>query len=575
MDGQYKVEGLLGAGGFGVVYAVHNVLELTPKPLALKLLRSEEREDKKGERWLKREFALLREHAQEGLARVESLGVCGEHGPYFTMERLEGRTLREWLWEEGRLGVGEGVKVVCKLLETLERLHGKGVTHRDVKPENVFVTGGGRVVLLDLGLAKGESGRRGGETVTGRGQVPGTPHYMSPQRAEGGAASTVDDVYAASVVLFEVLTGESPFAISAGANAFGVAAAIRQGPRCGVRELREEVPMAVGKALGWALEPVVEDRREGSRAEGLRELLEVGLRASENERKASSWFGRLLSWGKGEGEERGSARIKRTTGYKQALEQAKALKGFTFQGVKGRTGRFLGVKGRTGRFLQETTGLVFRLIPGGSYLMGSPEGVGYGDERPQHEVRVEPFLLCESPCTQGAWDRIAKGRIEDTRGWRGEELPIEGVKWNDVRRWCEKAGLRLPSEAEWEYACRAGSVGAYCFGASEEELLDYGWFEDNSGGRTNPVRGKKPNAWGLYDMHGNVLEWCEDDWEDDYRGAPAVGWPARKVAGASERVFRGGCWDYSASSCRAAFRYRFEPGLRDFDLGFRPARSLP
>ena len=257
--------------------------------------------------------------------------------------------------------------------------------------------------------------------------------------------------------------------------------------------------------------------------------------------------------------------------YAEALELAKQLEGLRFLGVTRQTCGEL--EGETGRFEHEATGLVFRLIPGGSYLMGSPKGVGRNMEWPQHEVTVEPFWLCETPCTQAAWDRIAREHgIEDERSEKGEEFAIEKVSWHDVRTWCEKAGLRLPSEAEWEYACRAGSAEAYCFGESEAELPDYAWFDRNSG-RLHSVGKKKPNAWGLHDMHGNVWEWCEDDWGPHYEGAPAVGWPARQVAGASERVSRGGCWRYSVSYCRSAYRYRDEPDSRRFDLGFRPARS--
>ena len=268
--------------------------------------------------------------------------------------------------------------------------------------------------------------------------------------------------------------------------------------------------------------------------------------------------------------------------YAETLELAKQLEGLRFLEV---TRQVCGeLEGETGRFQHEATGLVFRLIPGGRYFMGSPEGVGGFDERPQHEVRVEPFLLCEVPCTQAAWDPIVREHgidgwgqqwIDDQRWWEGEELPIEGVSRMDVTRWCEKTGLRLPSEAEWEYACRAGSTGDHCFGESWRELKNYAWYMDNSGYRTKPVKGKKPNAWGLYDMHGNVWEWCEDDWWEDYEGAPSVGWPARKVDYESEGVLRGGCWYDPTISCSSASRARDSPAHRSNRLSFRPARSLP
>ena len=143
-----------------------------------------------------------------------------------------------------------------------------------------------------------------------------------------------------------------------------------------------------------------------------------------------------------------------------------------------------------------------------------------------------------------------------------------------MRAWCEKAALRLPSEAEWEYACRAGSTKAHCFGESKAELQDYAWFDSNSEERTHPPRLKKPNAWGLYDMHGHVWEWCEDHWQSDMKLQGNSGQPDLS-AGASGRVCRGGSWGASAFSCRSAYRSGNSPGGRGGDLGFRPARSLP
>ena len=262
--------------------------------------------------------------------------------------------------------------------------------------------------------------------------------------------------------------------------------------------------------------------------------------------------------------------------YADALELAKQLGGLRFLEVTRQTCGDL--EGETGRFEHEATGLRLRLIPGGSYLMGSVEA---GPKKlAQHHVSVAPFLLCETPCPLGAWDLCARqAQVRDDRRWTGEALPIEMVSWNDARAWCEAVGLRLPSEAEWEYACRARSTGSYCFGESHEDLWDYAWFSKNSGSRTQPVGRKTPNAWGLHDMHGNVSEWCEDDWADDdwteaEEGAPSVGWPARKIADGPWRVLRGSTCHHSAFHSGSDFRHRFTPSRRNSLLSFRPARSL-
>jgi formylglycine-generating enzyme required for sulfatase activity len=156
--------------------------------------------------------------------------------------------------------------------------------------------------------------------------------------------------------------------------------------------------------------------------------------------------------------------------------------------------------------------------------------------------------------------------------------PVERVTWEDAVEFCRKlselpeeksAGrvYRLPTEAEWEYACRAGSQTRYSFADNESQLGDYAWYLSNSDSRTHPVGEKKPNAFGLYDMHGNVYEWCQD-WSATYAGDATD--PQGSGSG-SYRVFRGGSWFIDARYCRAAYRYRFEPADRDFYLGFRVA----
>ncbi len=220
----------------------------------------------------------------------------------------------------------------------------------------------------------------------------------------------------------------------------------------------------------------------------------------------------------------------------------------------------------------ERTGLEFSLIPGGRFRMGSAEGEAGRDEdeSPVHEVHLAPFLMCRTECTQRAWDRVGGS---DDRGYKGPDLPIVDVDWNDCVAWCEKAKLRLPSEAEWEYACRAGTATRFCFGDSDAAVAGYAWYEDNSGGRPHPVGRKAPNAFGLYDVHGNVFEWCRDRYHENYLGAPADG-SAWEEGSSSERVARGGDFYNSLDWGRSAARSRDEYGAWNDNTGFRPACSV-
>jgi formylglycine-generating enzyme required for sulfatase activity len=227
-------------------------------------------------------------------------------------------------------------------------------------------------------------------------------------------------------------------------------------------------------------------------------------------------------------------------------------------------------------------------IPAGSFMMGSPEDEegGYGDERPQHEVSVPDFMIGKYPITQAQWRLVAtlpkvKTYLEpNPSNFKGDKRPVESVSWLDAIEFCRrlskltKREYRLPSEAEWEYACRAGTTTAYSFGDKAAELGEYAWYGENSDSQTHPVGQKQPNAFGLYDMHGNVWEWCADDWHKSYKGAPKDSqiWikdNKNYEDPESRKLLRGGSWVNDAWFCRSAFRLSFDARLQDDDVGFR------
>ena len=219
------------------------------------------------------------------------------------------------------------------------------------------------------------------------------------------------------------------------------------------------------------------------------------------------------------------------------------------------------------------------LIPAGEFLMGSPDADknAYDWEKPQHRVRItKPFFLGKYPVTQEQWEAVMGGNPSH---FKGPQNPVERVSWDDCQEFLEKSNslpskggeFQLPTEAQWEYACRAGSKTRCCFGDNESGLGEYAWYDKNSGKKTHPVGEKKPNAWGLYDMHGNVWEWCAD-WFDGY-DAKAADDPAGPRTG-SNRVGRGGSWDAPAGRCVSAYRYDRRPGNRYSYLGLRLSRVL-
>ena len=214
-------------------------------------------------------------------------------------------------------------------------------------------------------------------------------------------------------------------------------------------------------------------------------------------------------------------------------------------------------------------GMEFKLIPAGTFIMGE------GDQA--HEVTLtKPFKMGVHEVTQAQYEQVMG--VNPSR-FKGGNKPVEMVSWDNAVEFCrrlselpaEKAAgnvYRLPTEAEWEYACRAETTTMYSFGDDESDLGDYAWYGDNSGDKTHPVGGKKPNAWGLYDMHGNVWEWCQD-WYGYYPSGSVTD-PSGATSGSS-RVFRGGGWFGTAVYCRSAIRYRYKPSFRY--IGFRVSLS--
>ena len=237
--------------------------------------------------------------------------------------------------------------------------------------------------------------------------------------------------------------------------------------------------------------------------------------------------------------------------------------------------------------ITNSIGMKLVLIPKGTFMMGSPESEqGRKQDETQHEVTIsKDYYLGVYEVTQAQYEKVmGKNRSHFQGAIVGNEnadLPVENVSWHDAVEFCKKlsdlpeekkAGrvYRLPTEAQWEYACRAGSKTAYSFDDEEGLLPEHGWFKRNSSNRTHTVGLLEPNAWGLYDMHGNVWEWCSDLYGDYPKGALSD--PTGPKEG-SFRVYRGGGWYFGAAFCRSAIRFRNDPSIRNVDLGFRLALS--
>jgi formylglycine-generating enzyme required for sulfatase activity len=245
------------------------------------------------------------------------------------------------------------------------------------------------------------------------------------------------------------------------------------------------------------------------------------------------------------------------------------------------------------------------LIMGGSFMMGSPDTEidRRENEGSQHQVAVPSFFMSEFPITQAHWATVAqlpKVKIDleiAPANFKGTDRPIEQVNWFETIEFCQRLSqhtgriYRLPTEAEWEYACRVGGATPFHFGdtittdlanyrgTDHEEYQWSGSYGQGTKGiyrqETTPVDSFPPNAFGLYDMHGNVWEWCQDDYSDNYDVTPVDGsaWVSKENSGL--KILRGGSWGYIPRFCRSAFRDGLNPESRDFIVGFRVVCEMP
>lgn len=232
----------------------------------------------------------------------------------------------------------------------------------------------------------------------------------------------------------------------------------------------------------------------------------------------------------------------------------------------------------------------FLLVPAGAYLRGSDGPFADPDEGPVREVSItQPFLLADTPCSQASWRKGIEGtglcpKIEGLAAsanfpvfGTSDDMPVYHVSWTECVRWCEANDMILPTEAQWEYACRAGSSSEFSFGDfSMDDLTGLSgkmWFSEHNYSECPKLGALAPNTWGFFDMHGSVWEWCQDLYDAEYYRVGTVIDPCNTTTG-QRRVHRGGAWDVPAICCRSSARYRDEENYRLGSIGFRAAATL-
>lgn len=576
--GVYVLVELLGSGGFSVVWraekegarAGEEPLAVAVKFLApLGVMRGALDLEKTRQRNVN-EFKALVTIESDRVVRALDMGAH-EGIPFLVLEYVGGRTLHDWLNETGFRPSLDWIEAFGdELCEAAAAIHetaigGVPIAHRDLKPQNIIVAQEGeraRVKLLDLGVAKV------GRGVTTQSQKPGfSEDYCAPeQRPEVDTLTGPwSDVFAIAVILFNLGAGRCTVTGAQGTEipwwmfAFGADDTKR---REALRRDAEYLPESVREVLSRCLRLGIDRRPKNARA------LQRELRDAW--RSQGGVLGRL----------RGLFAPERRT---PLLAPPATMVRIAPTRVRPALEPWMSASGEDqyGRWAEfEVAGVVVRMrnIPAGRFMMGSPETETgrFDNEGPQHEVELTTdYWLADAPVTQALWVSVMGS---NPSCYEGAERPVEWVSWDDCVSFIAQLnerlpGLdaRLPTEAEWERACRGGTDGPTWLGADDAKNLDaIAWYWDNSGGETHDVRGKAANPYGLHDMLGNVREWCGD------RAGPYVNSFARDpvgAAGGNDRIVRGGFWRMPVVSYRAAFRSAFDPSFRNHGIGSRLARG--
>jgi len=494
-----------------------------------------------------------------------------------SMEYVEGLTLQAAL----EMGAFSEKKTLLRILlqaaKALDYAHSKNVVHRDVKPGNIMIRTSGvgledRVKVMDFGIAR-EQARATLSSITGKqSMVVGTPQYMSPEQINGLPVDGRSDQFSLAILTHEALTHRSPFPGSE--TSAVVVKILTQDP-----ELDPHLGPAVMEVFQKALSRSPADRYESCEAFVLE--LERALRPQTETQPPPVVAER-------------PAPKQRTRSRLYVVAAAAVL----FAALVVMLNSAWWVE-RYRRFSSPVTnpkdGLEYTWIPAGSFLMGcvTDDPDCDFDEKPRHQLALSRgFWLSNTETTVEAFEKYAAAtgtgmpKAPDfNNNWREKIHPIVNVSWNEATSFCEWAGGRLPTEAEWEYSARGGQEGSrYPWGNSiTHEFANYG--EDKAGsagftqGRdrwefTAPVASFAPNGWGLFDMAGNAMEWTNDWYEEDYyTHSPSV--DPRGPASGKGRVLRGGSWFNGTRYMRTSFRIGGDPAVRTRFAGFRCALDEP
>ncbi len=519
--GPYRLNKFLGAGGFGgVFHASEMVRNTSVQEVAIKVI-PESSDDKLIE------LTNARKLEHSNLIKAYSVGeftFLNTEMLYLVMELAQG-SLENHI-AKGSLSADEITNITAQVAQGLNYLHGQNKVHRDLKPGNILKVNQ-QYKLADFGLIRTLNNKSHTQTV----HNTGTIIYMPPEAFRGDISSAWD-LWSLGIMLIEMTTNQLPYKFNNDINQL----------MAKVMNCELQIP-----SLPKEFKPIIEgclqkDRKQRWTAQQVLNVLQP------------------LGWNSPSSPPPAPAALKKPV---SPIPLIASPTPFTEK-------------------LPNRVTLEMVSLPAGQFLMGSPDSDPNAEsyEKPQHQVKVNSFAIGKYPVTQAQYEAVMGTNPSHFKNnsWLKNNLqnPVENVSWNDAQAFCQKLSqitgktYRLPTEAEWEYACRAGTTTRYYFGDDANQLGDYAWYDGNSQETTHPVGQKKPNAWGLHDMIGNVWEWCEDNWHDNYIGAPKDG-SAWLTNDNDYPILRGGCWYNDPDGCRSAYRdfSLYRRGSYDYIYGFR------
>jgi formylglycine-generating enzyme required for sulfatase activity len=571
----YKILRQLGYGGFGITYLAQDTA--LNCPVVIKSPHDYQCDDPRYSAYLDRftqegqRLANLARHPH--IVRVSSF-FREESTPCLVMDFIEGETLLAKIEREGSLPEEIVVPWIVSIAEALSKVHQEGLVHRDAHPANIMIQSDGHPVLIDFGIAL-EIQPFKTTTMAGLGGHDDFAPYEQVRRKSGIPHPNMD-IYCLAATLYYGVTGQTPD----GATDRHIA--ILEGKDCLVppKAIKSEISDRIHHAILIGMEMEPEDRPESM----------------------DHWI-TLLTTDDG----------LMNSIYPPTREEL-ALKTLEFETVElDETAQIVATPVKSIQYLDEILAedLTLRMVivPGGSFMMGSPENElhSYQDERPQHQVTVPDFAIGQLVITQSQWAAVSKlpkvkQKLNSTpSNFKGDDRPVERINWDEATEFCNRLAkytrrpYRLPSEAEWEYACRAGTTTPFNIGPTiATDFANYRGLDEDRGdqgillgnydkgpkgrfqGKTVDATEFPPNSFGLYQMHGNIWEWCMDHWHSGYESAPidASAWLNTNLDVSAERVIRGGSWSFSPQGCRSACRGFDAPDNRNNLIGFRVVFSL-